>query len=134
MAHFYFIFLTKRKVGQSATPKFDNFYKNFQLNVNRKSLHEPIRSQCTLSLPPENIRKPWGFLMLSGGRERMHWERMRLMFIPKKKRKELPFCMFKSFTINNIKSINTGWIFIIKILEILKIKKRNIIYHFSVLW
>ena len=24
-------------------------------------------------LPPENIRKPKGFLMFSGGRERVHW-------------------------------------------------------------
>ena len=30
----------------------------------------------TLSLPPENIRNPSGFLMFSGGRERMHWEQM----------------------------------------------------------
>ena len=29
--------------------------------------HYPIRSQCTL---------PYGFLMFSGGRERVHWERM----------------------------------------------------------
>ena len=25
---------------------------------------------------PENIRKPYGVLMFSGGRERIHWERM----------------------------------------------------------
>ena len=36
----------------------------------------PIRSHCTLSLPPENIRKPYGFVVFSGGREIMHWERM----------------------------------------------------------
>ena len=30
----------------------------------------PVRSQCTLSLPPENI------ILLSGGRERVHWEGM----------------------------------------------------------
>ena len=30
----------------------------------------------TFSLPPENIRKPYGFLMFSKGRERVHWERM----------------------------------------------------------
>ena len=30
----------------------------------------------TLSLPTENIRKPDGFLMFSGGRERVHWEQM----------------------------------------------------------
>ena len=29
------------------------------------ALPEPIRSQCTFPLPPENIRKPYGFLMLS---------------------------------------------------------------------
>ena len=32
--------------------------------------------QCTLSLPPENIRKPYVFLIFSGGRERLHWEQM----------------------------------------------------------
>ena len=36
----------------------------------------PICSQCTLSLSPENIRKPWGILMFSGGRERVQWEQM----------------------------------------------------------
>ena len=35
-----------------------------------------ISSQCTLSLPLENIRKHYGFQMISGGRERVHWERM----------------------------------------------------------
>ena len=30
----------------------------------------------TFSLPPENIRKPYGFLMFSKGKERVHWERM----------------------------------------------------------
>ena len=26
--------------------------------------------------PPENIRKPYGFLMFSGGRESVHWEQI----------------------------------------------------------
>ena len=30
----------------------------------------------TLSQPPENVRKPKGFLMFSGGREMVHWERV----------------------------------------------------------
>ena len=30
----------------------------------------------TFSLPPENLRKPYGFLMFSKGRERVHWESM----------------------------------------------------------
>ena len=36
----------------------------------------PIRSQCTISLPPENIRKLYGFLMFSGvekGRTGNNW-------------------------------------------------------------
>ena len=37
---------------------------------------QPICFQCTLFLPPENIRKPYGFLMFSGGREKVHWEQM----------------------------------------------------------
>ena len=41
----------------------------------------PIFSQRTLSLPPKTIRCFWvykasGFLMFSGGRERVHWEQM----------------------------------------------------------
>ena len=36
----------------------------------------PISSQCTLSLPPENIKKPYGFLIFSGARERVHWEKL----------------------------------------------------------
>ena len=32
--------------------------------------------QCTLPLPSENIRKPYGFLTFCGGRERVHWEQM----------------------------------------------------------
>ena len=35
------------------------------------SLRKPICFQCTLSLPPENISKPYGFLMFSRGRERV---------------------------------------------------------------
>ena len=36
------------------------------------SFPQVICSQCTLSPPLENIRKPHGFLMFSGGRERVH--------------------------------------------------------------
>ena len=32
--------------------------------------------QCIISVPPQNIRKPYGFLMFLGCRERVHWERM----------------------------------------------------------
>ena len=39
-------------------------------------ISQPVRSQCTLSLPSENIRKLKGFLMFSGDRERVHWEQM----------------------------------------------------------
>ena len=33
--------------------------------------------QCTLSLLSENIRKPYGFLMFSGDRERVHLKQIR---------------------------------------------------------
>ena len=36
----------------------------------------PTCSQRTLSLTFENVRKPHGFLMFSGGRERVHWEQV----------------------------------------------------------
>ena len=31
---------------------------------------------ATFIYPPENIRKPYGFLMFPRGRERVHWQRM----------------------------------------------------------
>ena len=36
----------------------------------------PFIPICTLSLPPEKIRKRYSFLMFSGSRERVHRERM----------------------------------------------------------
>ena len=38
--------------------------------------HGKSFAQYTLSLPPENIRKPYSFLMFSGSRERVHWKRI----------------------------------------------------------
>ena len=35
---------------------------------------EPICSQCILSLPTDHMRKPYGFLVFSVGRETVHWE------------------------------------------------------------
>ena len=42
----------------------------WEINILDKD--KPIRSQFTLSLPPENIRKPKDFLVFLGGRERMY--------------------------------------------------------------
>ena len=47
----------------------------FQGGDERKNWHNigyPITAQCCLSKPPENIRKPKGFLKLSGGIEKQH--------------------------------------------------------------
>ena len=67
--------LTKRISRRSFKFKATSKGKSrFQLDGT--STDQPILSQCTLSLPPENIRKPYGFLVFSGGRERVHWERM----------------------------------------------------------
>ena len=41
-----------------------------------------ISSQCTLTLAPENIRKPYSFLISSGGRQRVHLELMGEALIP----------------------------------------------------
>ena len=38
--------------------------------------NQPILSQCTLSLPPKTIKKPYRFLMFLGGKESVHWEKM----------------------------------------------------------
>ena len=40
------------------------------------SLINAIFSQCTRFLPPENIRRSYGFLMFSGSRKSVHWEQM----------------------------------------------------------
>ena len=42
--------------------------KRVCLQINARSFYPlPICSQCTFSLPHENIRNPHGFLMFSGG-------------------------------------------------------------------
>ena len=48
---------------------------NIKANIEKKFWFPHICFQCTLSLPPENVRKPAGFMTFSGGRERLHWER-----------------------------------------------------------
>ena len=55
---------------------FQGFKASISLTLNKFGLLVilAIRCQRTLFLPPENIRKPRGFLMFSGGRERVHWE------------------------------------------------------------
>ena len=60
-------FLRSEKEYQNAATKFLSEYF---------WMYKPIRSQCTLSLTPENIRQPHGFLMFSGVRERVRWGRM----------------------------------------------------------
>ena len=44
--------------------------------TNESSLRLPISSQYTFSLPLENIRKSYAFLLFSGGRERVHLGRI----------------------------------------------------------
>ena len=53
-----------KKVKTNQSNMIQKFYVNYIL--------QPICFQCTLFLPQENIRKPCGFLMLSGGIERVH--------------------------------------------------------------
>ena len=55
---------------------FNHFDNNKIFNESLLTMSYPIHSQCTLSLPPENIRKLYGFFMFSGSRERVHLERM----------------------------------------------------------
>ena len=53
--------------------------KNFEFCRNHLSINSvdlTLRSPYTLCLPLENIKKPYGFLIVSGGRERVQWERM----------------------------------------------------------
>ena len=59
----------------------ENAAKNMRRNAERPPntllvSTSSIRSQYTISLPSENIRKPYGFLMFSEVREKVHWERL----------------------------------------------------------
>ena len=59
----------------SIRPNEHLIYVEFQSGVHLVPLFNPfINAQYTPSLPPQNIRKPDGFLIFSGGRERVHWE------------------------------------------------------------
>ena len=40
---------------------------------NNKCNIKPIPARCCFSIPPENIRKPVGFLIFSVGIEKEHW-------------------------------------------------------------
>ena len=51
-------------------PVNENCYKMLYLKTSR------VAAFVTLSPPSESVTKPHGFLMFSGGRERVHWERM----------------------------------------------------------
>ena len=69
--------LLYKQVGPGSSLKVSCILKIFRAQScfsGRNDFQGSICSQCTVSLPPENIRKPYGFLMFSGGRERVHWE------------------------------------------------------------
>ena len=53
-------------------------HTNINKRLENRNLPRQILTyfQCTLSLPPENIRKSCGFLLFSGDREKVHWEEM----------------------------------------------------------
>ena len=57
------------------TPSFspDYSFSKFQIST------IPHLFEMHFLYPHKNIRKPYGFLMFSGGRERVHWERMRYL-------------------------------------------------------
>ena len=51
----------------------DLFSKTISVNI---VYLNPFVPNVPFLYPPENIRKPYGFLKTSGGRERVYWERM----------------------------------------------------------
>ena len=51
-------------------------YIIFVVKICNKLVCYPICSQCTISLPPGNISKLYGFLVFSGVRQRVQWEQM----------------------------------------------------------
>ena len=75
----YFLILLSTMLSFSENTSFGKSFslvlswKNYE---NLKIISKSICSQCTLSLPPENIRKPYSFQMFSGDRERVHWKKI----------------------------------------------------------
>ena len=49
---------------------------SFTLGQNKKVTLNSFASNAPFSLPPENIRKPYGFRIFSGVRESVQWKRM----------------------------------------------------------
>ena len=41
-----------------------------------RNIYQHISSKCSHFTPPENIRKPTGFLMFPGGIKKEYWEEM----------------------------------------------------------
>ena len=60
--------------------------KNFKPTILKKTSNSrkqrniiwfnPFIPNAPFLYPPENMRKPYGFRMFPGGRERVHWEQM----------------------------------------------------------
>ena len=59
----------------------EQFVKYFELHLieNHDSIHfslsgiwEDLSGRCCLFIPPENIRKPKGFMTISGGTDKQH--------------------------------------------------------------
>ena len=49
---------------------------DFSFKSDTARLCYPFVPNAPFLYPPENIRKPYGFLMFSVGREKVHWEQM----------------------------------------------------------
>ena len=43
-----------------------------EVEISSIEFAQPITARCCLSIPPENIRKPKGFLVFSGGIDKQH--------------------------------------------------------------
>ena len=82
---------------------------------------QSICSQCTLYLPPENIRKPY-VLLFPGGRERVNWEQM-CVKIPE----EFHAPVFKFFVVVNLTVLK----FIIFIFNFSQVSRRKLLPIFS---
>ena len=61
---------------QLQSPDCTIFYNFVKINASDLSILTHLFLMHPFSTPYKNIRKCYGFLMLSGGRERVHWEEM----------------------------------------------------------
>ena len=75
-----FPFVSPRKLKKPQTFSVSSgvikWEHRLEIGQDKMCLFNPFIPNAPFTYPPENIRKPFGFLMCLGAGERVHWERV----------------------------------------------------------